>query len=263
MQLLVSIGARLVYLMIIITLSITCTSSLSVNEVEVKQELDTISMVTNSDTNNNTNSLRQDSCHCLTKTLEQAYYFGTDSSLHWSRTIDLPAEGHFVGERHYVTRQDSFPAGRSFPIGMEEGIETHLARSLNYYQAFDSTMTLDSLYSATWEREWTPAEGGAIGQGAIGARQVDLLHPSTELWLMTMMWAAGRRPAIGTKFLLKANGKAVVVVAGYETGPGSSAYLGGVTTEVQHWLQATNETMIQVSYLRDQTLAPGPVDCMD
>ena len=76
-----------------------------------------------------------------------------------------------------------------------------------------------------------------------------------------MMWAKGERPARGTKFLLTANNRNVVVIAGYETGPSSQQYLGGITREVHHWLGTSSMDIIKVQLLEDQTLALGPLNC--
>jgi hypothetical protein len=67
-----------------------------------------------------------------------------------------------------------------------------------------------------------------------------------ERWMMNMMWAPGIRPAHGTKFLLSALGRNVVVVAGHETGPAGEQFLGGVTCEVHRWLGTDADSLIEV-----------------
>lgn len=179
---------------------------------------------------------------------------GSNSS--WERTVKLPAIGKFVEESHYCTTEDDFRNGRLFAVSKDELMDRHLARSLKLYQTYDSSVSEESIYNHSWNREWTPPEGGEWGQGSVGDVKPS---PEEELWLITMMWAPNTKPKIGTKFLLSANGRHVVVVAGYETGPGSEEYLGGVTCEVHSWLQTNNSSQIEVAYLKNQDVPLGPV----
>ena len=218
------------------------------------QKLEPISLIGDS------NKLPVCNCESVKEELQHAFKYGS-ANLHWERTISLPDTGRFVEESHYVTMQDSFPDGRLFAETDTERISIHLERSLKLFQQYDSTATLEQLYHHKWQQIWTPAEHGHIGQGAIGDRQRELLTPETELWLLTMMWATGTRPEPGTKFLLEANERSVVVVAGFETGPGREQYLGGVTPEVHAWLGTDNNSRIKVSLLRDQQVPIGPVRC--
>lgn len=176
--------------------------------------------------------------------------------------VDLPATGKFVGESHYLTTQDHFPGGSKYPTDDKEGMTAHLERSLALYQQYDATATLDGLFPPTpWHRVWTPSENGHIGQGSVGDIQLSELTPEMEMWFLTMMWKPGARPARGTKFLLRNGGKQVVVVAGFETGPGSAKFLGGVTWEVHKWLGSDNDTQLTLTLLADQSVPIGPVDC--
>lgn len=205
--------------------------------------------------------IREDSCFCETDTIKHAYTLG-DEAWHWSREIVLPLEGQLTEESHYVTSNDKFPEGRLFATTQDENIQQHLNVSLSIYRDFDPTVTAEELYGRFWQREWTPAERGKIGQGSVGDIQVEELNPAMELWLINMMWADGERPEIGTKFLLEANGRAVVVVAGFETGPRDEMYIGGVTPEVHHWLGTNRSSNIEVSYLKNQRFPYGPVNCL-
>lgn len=200
-------------------------------------------------------------CATAPMELRHQYRGGTDVTRHWERTVTLPATGRFVQEGHYVTTADSFPDGRLFANTVTENIDAHLVRALAVYQRFDSTMTLAQLYTNTYERRWTPAERGLIGQGAVGDIQTQELTPDMEPWLMNMMWAPGTRPARGTKFLLSANGRQVVVIAGYETGPSGQQFLGGVTCEVHRWLGTDADSEILIGYLVDQGVVVGPMEC--
>lgn len=199
-------------------------------------------------------------CRHVAKSVRHAFLSGRPEK-QWERTVNFPARGRFVEESHYVTSSDKFSGGRLFADRDDEKINVHLQRSLQLYRRHDPTATLESLYGKPWQKVWTPAEGGAIGQGSVGDIQAAELSPEMEMWLVTMMWAAGEKPARGTRLLLKANGKMVVVIAGFETGPGSSEFLGGVTPEVHQWLGTTSQDKIEVLWLEDQTAPPGPVVC--
>ncbi len=177
--------------------------------------------------------------------------------------VTLPASGRFVGESHYVTNQDTFSQGRRYPSSQSERIQDHLARSLAIYRRFDPEATINQLYGGLpqFQQVWTPSEGGNIGQGSVGDLQLAALSSEMETWFMTMMWEGGHKPAPGTKFLLKANGRQVVAVAGFETGPGSSSFLGGVSWEIHAWLETTNDSQLEISALSDQSVPAGPVIC--
>lgn len=185
-----------------------------------------------------------------------------DSSKAWERVVVLPTQGRFVEEAHYLTNKDSFP--NKYPKDSIEGIMDHLNRSFALYNKFDSSAKFKRLFRFRHRKEWTPSENREIGQGAIGDLQLTRLNPEDELWMMNMMWDKGQRPKIGTKFLVSANNKNVVVVAGYETGPQAKAFLGGVTGEVHEWLGTGNNSRnITVSLLKDQGVASGPCRCKE
>lgn len=178
----------------------------------------------------------------------------------WQRIIDLPATGKFVEESHYLTKDENF-IDKRWPKGKDDQIQAHLKRSFNAYKRYDPTVKFTDLYSQPWQKEWTPEEGGHFGQGSIGEIQRSELSVEMEMWFLTMMWAKGERPARGTKFLLTANGKNVVAIAGYETGPSRQEYLGGITREVHYWLGTSSKDAIKVQLLKNQSLPPGPLNC--
>lgn len=188
-------------------------------------------------------------------------YYHNDLNKSWKKTVNLPLKGLFVEESHYVTTEDKFPQNRLFANQPDENMEEHLQRSFLLYKKYDPNAKFGELYGKNWQKQWTPAESGKIGQGSVGDVQVKELRPEMELWLLTMMWDKGQKPKKGTKFILKANDKAVVVIAGYETGPSSKNYLGGVTTEVHRWLGTDNQSEIELIYPKEQNIAPGPVIC--
>lgn len=198
-----------------------------------------------------------DLCEDVSITIEHAF---SNSSNNWSRSITLPLFGKFVEESHYATTKDSF-LNTNFPINQTENIDAHLQRSYEIYQQFDPNATFNELYKNSWNKVWTPSEGGENGQGSIGNSQLTLLKPEHEIWFMTMMWKKGTKPKPGTKFILSANKKSVVVVAGFETGPSSEDFIGGVTCEVHRWLKTNNQSMIKVSYPIDQNITVGPITC--
>lgn len=178
----------------------------------------------------------------------------------WQRTIDLPALGKFVEESHYLTTDEKF-SNRQWPKRKNDQIQPHLKRSFQAYKHYDPTAKFSDLYSKSWQNEWTPEEGGHFGQGSVGEIQRSELSVEMEMWFLTMMWSANSRPARGTKFIVTANDKSVIVMAGYETGPSSQQYLGGLTREVHYWLGTTSKDDIAIQLLENQTLAPGPVRC--
>ncbi|NEQ73937.1 MAG: TIGR02594 family protein [Okeania sp. SIO2C9] len=178
----------------------------------------------------------------------------------WQRTVTLPIQGRFVEESHYATKQDNFPGNGNpnFPESATEGIDEHLRRSAQLYQQYDQNSDVDTLYQTNWQTVWTPPEGGLHGQGSVGNLKPTVVE---EMWFMTMMWAnANEKPSPGTKFLLSANNRHIVVVAGYETGPGTQEFLGGVTREVHAWLGTDNNSHIEICYLKDQRVPIGPVE---
>ncbi|MBO3696881.1 hypothetical protein [Roseivirga sp. E12] len=177
----------------------------------------------------------------------------------WNRTIELPTSGRFVEESHYVTSSEKLAS--SWPKTKTEGIQHHLKESLKIYRRFEPKASLTDLYPNSWNKEWTPEEGGRFGQGSVGDLQRSELTTSMEMWFMTMMWAKGERPKPGTKFLLSANDKRIIVVAGFETGPSDQKYLGGVTREVHHWLGTNSQDSIKVQLLGNHSLDPGPIRC--
>lgn len=204
---------------------------------------------------NSANRTNSGSCETAPYTVRHA--FGSS----WSRTLTLPTTGKFVEESHYVTTLDIFPNGRLWANSVTENITAHLQRAHTIYKTYDPEKTFNQLYRVSYQKQWTPAESGSIGQGSVGAVQKQELTPEKAMWFMTMMWRPGTIPARGTKFLLSANGKKVVVIAGYETGPRAQTFLGGLTPETHAWLGTNNNSQITVSYLRNQSTPIGPITC--
>ncbi len=194
-----------------------------------------------------------------TLTIRHSFRFGKDTSKYWNRTITLPVTGKFVQEAHYVTTLDSFPNGKLFADSLQQNIGKHLKRSYDIYLKFDSTIYFNELYKFNYQKEWTPAESGKIGQGSVGNIQKKELTPEMELWMVNMMWADNSKPKRGTRFLLSFKNKKVIVLAGYETGPSQKEFIGGVTREVHAWLGSNNNSEIKIEYLVNQNLPLGPI----
>lgn len=167
-----------------------------------------------------------------------------------NQTVTLPATGQFVLESHLLTKED----GAGWPTTITDRIDTHLKRSCEALKMADCK----AIYSSTYHRQWTPAEGGRIGQGSVGELRPTVLE---EMWSGNMMWTGKNKPKPGTRFLAQANGKSVAVVMGFETGPKDKKWLGGLQGEVLWALKATSKTAIRFGRLKDQGVTPGPVDC--
>jgi hypothetical protein len=177
-------------------------------------------------------------------------------SSQWKRTITYPATGDFVIESHYATKEDKF-GSRFFPKNMTEGINKHLDRSCVLYKNLTGfTGACEEIYNTSYKKVWTPPESGKAGQGSVGNLKPT---PSEELFFGTQMWANGQKPPVGQKHLMCRKDKCLVVVFGYETGPAQEKYLGGVTTEVIHYLGSNKGITIEL--LKDQSLLPGPICC--
>ena len=200
-------------------------------------------------------------CKGADKTIFLSFTSSKTPAKSWSKTITLPTSGIFTEEAHYATQTDKFP-GDGFPSTQAQNIQEHLNRSLSYYKSFDPAATFKTLYRYKFTKLWTPEEGGHFGQGSVGSNpQLMNLSAADELWMLNMMWGNGQRPRVNTKFLLSANGKNVVVIAGYETGPAQSKFIGGVTGEVHRWLITGPNSTINISLLADQSVSTGPCGC--
>lgn len=177
-----------------------------------------------------------------------------------NQKLTLPVIGPVVEESHLVTKTDVFPKGRKFAVSQVENIKAHLQRSCSILKrTFGGLTDCSSVYHQPWQKEWTPAEGGKIGQGSVGD-----LRPlvEEEMWSGNMFWTAANKPKPGTRFLASYEGRDVVFVMGYETGPRSDKYIAGLQTEVLYALKANSTSKITISLLEDQTLQLGPVVCL-
>jgi hypothetical protein len=157
--------------------------------------------------------------------------------------LRMPATGPMALEAHLVTDDDDF--GSSWPNTITDGVEDHWAMS---QEASGFVMVRD--------QPWCPQESCEYGQGACG-------HPvpvEDEHWCVNMYWSS--RPAEGTRMILmNDDGRAVVVAAGYETGPGDLDYIGGVTEEAHAYLGSSHGSSLTLGFAVDQSLPLGPIAC--
>ena len=161
--------------------------------------------------------------------------------------LEMPATGPIVLEAHLVTVEDGYGTSSSgdWPQTITESLDVHYRGSQDL-----TSFVMDRGQS------WAPQEGCEYGQGSYGAK----LPVEDEAWYVNMYWAD--RPDAGTRMILQDDeGRAVVVAAGYETGPGNLDHIGGTTEEVHHYLGTGHGSTLTLGFAVDQTLPLGPIDC--
>jgi len=160
-------------------------------------------------------------------------------------SVTLPATGAMVLEAHLVAEEDGFAPG-VWPSEIWQGIPEH----------YNTSFGLSKLVM-TRTQSWAPQESSQFGQGSTGAQLPGL----DEAWYINMMWSD--RPARGTKMIvqLPGGGPTVVAAAGYETGPGNTDRLGGVTEEVHFYLGTGHLDDMTIGFAADQNVPLGPIDC--
>jgi hypothetical protein len=161
--------------------------------------------------------------------------------------LAMPATGPIVMEAHLVTQDEPPP----YPMTDTDKLQAHYALS----QAKTGLV----MYRT---QLWAPLEGGSFyGAGVGDPKDFPALD---EGWYVNMYWTAAARPAAGTRMILRdPNGgsRAVVVAAGYETGPGDLAHVGG-TPEESHFYMGTNHLdPMKLGLAKDQSLPLGPRVC--
>ena len=158
--------------------------------------------------------------------------------------VTLPTVGAMVLEAHLVTVDDAFAT--TWPASQWENIDDHYSLS---YSASNLVMARS--------QPWAPQESCEFGQSASGSP----LPVIDEAWYVNMLWSP--RPPKGTRMILRVpgGGPAVVVAAGYETGPGNTANLGGTTEEAHFYLGTSHLGQLELGFAADQTLPFGPIDC--
>lgn len=156
-------------------------------------------------------------------------------------SINTPASGVAVVEQHLVTKEENFQ-----PSNTKDQIDRH-------YSITEKAIGIK--YSH--ERSWTPAEGG----GSIGGGSASPPPAAAEPYAVNMNWSS--RPAEGTRMILTnpKTGKSVVAAAGYETGPGNTAYAIGAQEEAMQAIGAKTGDRIEFGFAVDQSLPFGPIKC--
>lgn len=78
-----------------------------------------------------------------------------------------------------------------------------------------------------------------------------------------MYWTLSARPVDGTRMILRLAGtnRAVVVAAGYETGPGNLSHIGGTPEETHFYLKTSHLSDMTLGIAVDQSLPFGPRRC--
>jgi N-acetylmuramoyl-L-alanine amidase len=188
-----------------------------------------------SDTAGNLTSTVLTSGSCKTKSVAVKRIKGS--------TIDTPSSGTAVVEQHLVTKEENF-----HPSSTRDRIDNH-------YSITEKAIGVK--YSH--KQGWTSAEdGGSIGGGS-GSPPPAAVEP----YVANMYWA--NRPAEGTRMILTnpANGKSVVVAAGYETGPGDLTYVIGAQEEAMQAIGAVTGTKLEFGFAEDQNLPFGPINCSE
>jgi len=160
--------------------------------------------------------------------------------------LAMPATGPVVMEAHLVTQEEPPP----YPASPTDKLDAHYALS-------------QSRTGLVMHRtqEWAPLEGGSFYGCGIGSP--DDFPVVDEGWYVNMYWTAAARPAKGTRMILREpdGNRAVVVAAGYETGPGDLSYIGGTPEESHFYLGTSHGSHLTLGIAVDPTLPLGPRRC--
>jgi hypothetical protein len=162
-------------------------------------------------------------------------------------SLPMPATGPIVMEAHLVTQEEPAP----YPTTATEELAEHYALS----QARTG-------FVMHRRQVWAPLEGGSFYGAGIGSPTLfPVLH---EAWYVNMYWRPTSRPARGTRMILRDPGggpRAVVVAAGYETGPGNLAHIGGTPEETHYYMGTSHRSPMTLGIAVDQGLPFGPRVC--
>jgi len=164
-------------------------------------------------------------------------------------TLAMPATGPVVLEAHLVTQSEPAP----YPTTATEELAAHYALS----QAETGLVMFR-------EQVWAPLEGGSFYGAGIGDPAE---FPAVdEGWYVNMYWTAAARPPRGARMILRLPddpSRAVVVAAGYETGPGNLTHVGGTPEETHFYLGTGHLSEMTIGIAEDQALPLGPRRCTD
>ncbi|NUP14065.1 MAG: hypothetical protein HOW73_49160 [Polyangiaceae bacterium] len=161
--------------------------------------------------------------------------------------LTMPASGPVVKEAHLVTQEEPEP----FPSTATEELEAHYALSQE-----KTGLVMHR------EEVWAPLEGGAFYGAGIGSPAK--FPVEDEGWYVNMYWTPASRPPRGTRMILRRPDdptRAVVVAAGYETGPGDLSRIGGTTEETHYYLGTDHDATLELGFATDQSLPIGPRRC--
>jgi hypothetical protein len=161
-------------------------------------------------------------------------------------SLPMPATGPMVLEAHLVTQEEPAP----YPATATDELQAHYALS----QSRTGLVMHRS-------QDWAPLEGGSFYGAGIGSP--DLFPVEHEAWYVNMYWRSTSRPARGTRMIVREPGgnRAVVVAAGYETGPGDLSRVGGTPEETHFYMGTTHLDDMTLGIATDQTLPLGPRVC--
>ncbi len=161
-------------------------------------------------------------------------------------SLAMPATGPVVLEAHLVTQEEPSP----YPSTSTAELADHFALS----QATTG-------FVMHRDQVWAPLEGGTF-YGA-GISSPSYFPVVDESYYVCMYWRSTSRPARGTRMIMRKPGtnRAVVVAAGYETGPGDLSRIAGTTEEVHYYLETGHLSTLQLGIATDQALRLGPRTC--
>ena len=161
-------------------------------------------------------------------------------------SLPMPATGPIVMEAHLVTQDEPPP----YPSTATEEL-------LEHYELSQAATGL-VMYR---DQVWAPLEGGSFYGAGIGDPAA--FPVVDEGWYVNMYWTATARPPKGTRMILRdpAGARAVVVAAGYETGPGDLTNVGGTPEETHFYLGTGHQDVLELGIAVDQSLPLGPRAC--
>lgn len=161
--------------------------------------------------------------------------------------LAMPATGPVVMEAHLVTQEEPEP----YP-------STDTEELLEHYALSQSKTGLVMFR----EQVWAPMEGGSFFGAGIGSPT--RFPVVDEGWYVNMYWTPAARPPRGTKMILRLPddpSRAVVVAAGYETGPGNLSNVAGTPEETHFYLGTDHQSEMTIGIATDQSLPFGPRRC--
>jgi hypothetical protein len=161
--------------------------------------------------------------------------------------LAMPATGPVVRQPHLVTQEEPAP----FPTSTTDELAEH----------FELSQARTGLVMVR-EDEWTPLEGADFYGAGIGD-PADV-PVEDEGWFVTMYWTPASRPPRGTRMILRRPDNpthAVVVAAGYDTGPADLSRVGGASEEAFFVLRSAHDDAMELGFAADPSLPLGPRRC--